>query len=79
MTTGAENWFPPRIFDFLLLNRSENDRQVIKTYNANGVMLRRSDQLLLAAENHHFEGSTHLKAKEGNITNARLGDGGLLF
>ena len=35
------------------------------TYNANDTMLQRSDQLLLAPENHHFEGSTHLKAKEG--------------
>ena len=34
------------------------------TYNVNGTMLRWSDQLLLTAENHHFEGSTHLKAKE---------------
>ena len=30
----------------------------------NDTMLRRSDQLLLTAENHHFEGSKHLKAKE---------------
>ena len=33
-------------------------------YNANGAMLRWSDQLLLTAENHHFEVSMHLKVNE---------------
>ena len=46
-------------------------------YNSNGAMLRWSDQLILAAESHHFEGSTHLKSKEG--TNARLVEGGGIF
>ena len=41
-------------------------------YDANDTMLRRSNQLVLVAENDHFEGSTHLKAKEG--TNTRLGE-----
>ena len=46
-------------------------------YNSNGAMLRWSDQLILAAESHHFEGSTHLKSKEG--TNARLVECGGIF
>jgi len=60
-----------------LLTASENRREVVGTYDANGGMLRRSDQLLLTPENDHFEGSMHLKAKEG--TNTRLGDGGGSF
>ena len=35
------------------------------TYNANDTMLRWSDQLLVAAENDHFEGSTRLKVNPG--------------
>ena len=38
-----------------ILVSSENCLKVIKTYNANGTMLRRSDQLFLTAENDHFE------------------------
>ena len=36
----------------------------MRTHYANDTMLRRSDQLLLAPENHPFEGSIHLNAKE---------------
>ena len=57
-----------------LLNRSEIIREVMRGYNANGAMLRWPDQLLLAAENDHFEGSTYLRSKEG--TKARLVEGG---
>ena len=46
-----------------LLNRSEIDGVVIKTYYANGSMLRRSAQLLLTPEDHHFEGSMHLRRR----------------
>ena len=42
------------------------------TCNANVTVLWRSLQLILVAENGHFEGSTHLKVKEGS--NARLGE-----
>ena len=45
-----------------LPKRSKNDREVVGPCVAKGTMLRWSDQLLLAAENHHFEGSTHLVA-----------------
>ena len=56
-----------------LLYRSEFIRRVVGAYNANGTMLRRSDQLLLTPENGHFEGiTTHLRAKEG--PNARRGE-----
>ena len=47
-----------------LLNRSENRWGVVGTCIANDTMLRRPDQLLLTPENHHFEGSMHLKTKE---------------
>ena len=39
------------------LNRFGCVRRVVGACNANDTMLRRSDQLLLAAENHHFEGN----------------------
>ena len=41
----------------MLLKHSENDRQVIGTCDEKDTMLRRSDQLFLAAENDHLEGS----------------------
>ena len=44
------------------------------TCDDNDTMLQRSDQLLLTPENDQFEGSMHLKAKEG--TNTRLGGEG---
>ena len=47
----------------ILLNRSEIIREVLGTCVGNDTMLRQSDQLLLAPENHHFEGSMHLKAE----------------
>ena len=50
----------------MLLYGYENDGGVVGSTTANGTMLRRSDQLLLATENHHFEGSTHLKAKKNH-------------
>ena len=46
-----------------LVKCSENCRGVVGTCVANDTMLWRSAQLLLTAENHHFEGSMHLKAK----------------
>ena len=55
-----------------LLNRSEIAREVIKTYYANDITLRRSAELPLTPENHHFEGSMHLNAKECRKT--RLGE-----
>ena len=39
-----------------LLNRSENRRGVVGHENSKGDMLQRHAQLLLFAENHHFEG-----------------------
>ena len=68
--------FTPQLLPLELLKRSGIIREVIKTYYANDTMLRWSVQLRLAVENHHFEGSTHLKSKEG--TNARLDDGGVI-
>ena len=50
-----------------LLKCSENCRGVVGTCVANDTMLRRAAQLLLAAENHHFEDSMHLKVKESNF------------
>ena len=55
-----------------LPRRSEIDRRVIKTYYANGTMLRRSAQLLLTPENHQLEGSMHLKAIDEAQHNYRM-------
>ena len=52
----------PYFLTLNFLNGSENCRGVVGTCIANDTMLRRPDQLLLAAENDHFEGSMHLKA-----------------
>ena len=56
---------------------SENDRYVVGTCDDNDTMLRRPDQLLLTAENDHFEGSSHLKVEDR--TNLRMGEGGVIF
>ena len=53
------------ILQFGLLIRSELIRTVVGAYNAIGTMLRQSDQLHLAPENGHFEGSMHPEVKEG--------------
>ena len=68
LTTGATFCLSPQLLPLELLKCSRIIREVRKTYNANGNMLRRSDQLLLTAENHHFEGSTHLS--EGELSNS---------
>ena len=47
-----------------LLKHSEFIRRVMGICNAKDTMLKRSDRLLLTPENHHFEGSIHLKKKE---------------
>ena len=73
-TTAIQNGAWPYILPLELLKRSGSIRMVMRTHYANDTMLRRSDQLLLAAENLHFEGSTHLRSKEG--TEARLGEEG---
>ena len=57
LTTGVQNYVRPYKMPLELLNCSRIVREVRKTYTANGTMLRWSDQLLLTAENHHFEGS----------------------
>ena len=44
-----------------LLKHSEIIRTVIGLCNGNDTMLRRSNQLVLVAENDHFEGSIDLK------------------
>ena len=48
----------------MLLYDHKNDARVVGSTVANGTMLRRSSQLPLMAENDHFEGIIHLKAKE---------------
>ena len=54
VTTGALFYELPLFLPLQLLNYSRIVREAGKTYNANDTMLRRSDQLLLATENHHF-------------------------
>ena len=65
VTTASNFFVVPLTLHLELLNRPRIIRRVLGTYNANDTMLRRSAQLLLAAENYHFEGSMHLKANEG--------------
>ena len=56
---------PPRKTSQILLTVSKNRREVVGTCDCNDTMSRWSDQLLLAAENGHFEGSMLLKEMEG--------------
>ena len=57
VTTSATFGIVPLLLPLELLNPSENGWEVMGACNANGTMSRWSNQLLLAAENHHFEGS----------------------
>ena len=66
LTTGGQNYGRPAILHFGYRYRPGIIREVMGACKANGTMLRWSDQLLLAAENHHFEDCTHLKVKEGS-------------
>ncbi len=64
VTTAIHFYVWPYTFPQGLLKCSEIIRGVMGPCNANGTMLRQCDQLILVAENHHFEGGPHLKAKE---------------
>ena len=55
-----------------LLTAYKNRWGVVGSCDANDTMSRWSDQLLLTAENHHFEDSKHLKVEE--CTNAMVGE-----
>ena len=57
LTTGATFWILPQLLPLELLNRYKNRREVAGACDANDTMSRWSDQLLLTAENDHFEGS----------------------
>ena len=63
VTTTSNFYVVPLTLHLELLNRSRIIRGVLGTYNANDTILRRSAQLLLTAENHHFEASMHLKSQ----------------
>ena len=64
VTTTPNFYVVPLTLHLELLNRSRIIRGVLGTYNANDTMLRRSAQLLLAAENHHFEGKALQSGRE---------------
>ena len=63
VTADKKFHLPPGNLPLELLNRYKNGWEVMGACNANDTMLPWSDQLLLAAENHHFEGGTHLKGE----------------
>ena len=64
VTTGANFYVGPLTLPLELQECSKNISVVMGHGSANGAMLRRSVQLLLVAENEHFDGCMHLMVWE---------------